>query len=882
MQCDPSTPRMTLPRLTLLFLLIANMVVTGAAGAKAAPSPHTAAVSAPPQQQPQALSTPHERRRVIVRLGDNTIVASGAAPGASALDAQEIANLQQQLRQEITAYDAEIVAALHAIPFAVLDVDAAALDALTRSPLVTNIQQDRLAWPLLSGSVPHIGAPLLWADNYDGRGQTVVVLDSGIDRTHPFFAGRIIDEACFSSSAPGVATPLCPNGSTSQTGPGAAHVLTSGCIVNGQQRCPHGTHTAGIAAGAPYSTTTSSGVAPGVNLIPIQIFTRVDDAGTCYPYATPCFGSFTADQLRALDYILTTLASTYRVAAVNMSIGAGIYSDQALCDSENAATQAAVAALRDVGIATVIATGNNGLRNGIAQPACVSSAIAVSSASDPTDVVSSFSNMHAMVELLAPGQGIVSSYPNNTYTSLNGTSMAAPHVAGAWALLKQLHPTASVDEILAAFSNTGVPVTDTRSFGTVTKARIQVDAAHSWLESRIPTATLGDRVWFDRNGDGIQDTGEPGLDNVQINIFNDAFGNEAQVAEAGEFIMSTHTVTGVYGIEVPAANTYLIEVDERNFAPGMPLAGMSYTGDQATQTYSGGTPRSVAFPNATAIEDNADFGYSVQGAVAVTVTTTALEPIRTGENFTVTITVRNSGAITLPVVPLRHTFDVQYLNYNGAPPASAVAAATATTANSTTTTLSWSNIAPGAGLAPGAAVSVVLPFGAVRDTTHLPAHGSCPEAGETCIETSVLEAAGDPDGAGPLGAVALVPDVQLSSALSLLGPTGSMIAQSDVTPAASGFHVRWRTLNEANIVGFRVIRVVEGVAAPVGAELIPAKMSGIPRGAEYALYDAYTSAGAHVAYRLEIILSSGGMVETPLDQPSPRTMRSYLPLIPRD
>src|SRR5690625_7051581 len=55
--------------------------------------------------------------------------------------------------------------------------------------------------------------------------------------------------------------------------------------------------------------------------------------------------------------------------------------------------------------------------------------------------------------------------------------MAAPHVAGAWALMKQASPSASVDEVLAAFEQTGVPITDNRPGGTVTKPRIQVDSA---------------------------------------------------------------------------------------------------------------------------------------------------------------------------------------------------------------------------------------------------------------------------------------------------------------------------------------------------------------------------------------------------------------------
>ncbi|MCB9159290.1 MAG: S8 family serine peptidase [Caldilineaceae bacterium] len=420
------------------------------------------------------------RTRVIVQV-DPGVHAAVYDP-RDAIDAA-----QAQLMDALAGHNVEVVAALESLPLMVLQVDAAALDALEQSSLAVSVEADTLAWPTLIGSVPHIGAPTVWNWGYDGNGQTVVVLDTGIDNNHPFVAGNLVDEACFSTSVPGLTTSLCPNGSTSQFGPGAADALTPACIVNGQLRCAHGTHVAGIAAGAATGSVTFNGVAPGANLIAIQIFTRVDDANICAPAAAPCFGSFTTDQLLALDYVLTTLTPTYAVAAVNMSLGAGLYSSQTQCDNDNPGIEAAIGALRNVGIATVIAAGNDGSRNGLSQPACVSSAVAVSSVYDPSDIISSFSNMHAMVELMAPGQGIISSYPDDTYLSLSGTSMSAPHVAGAWALLKQLQPAATVDAILNAFIATGVPIVDTRSGGSVTKPRIQVDAALALLNNGVGT-----------------------------------------------------------------------------------------------------------------------------------------------------------------------------------------------------------------------------------------------------------------------------------------------------------------------------------------------------------------------------------------------------------
>jgi subtilisin family serine protease len=97
--------------------------------------------------------------------------------------------------------------------------------------------------------------------------------------------------------------------------------------------------------------------------------------------------------------------------------------------------------------------------------------------------------MSTLVDLLAPGgttidsspHSIMSSVPQNRYDYMAGTSMAAPHIAGAFAALKSVYPLSSVDGILAALTGTGVLIADTRNnadpnFATK-KPRIQVDRA---------------------------------------------------------------------------------------------------------------------------------------------------------------------------------------------------------------------------------------------------------------------------------------------------------------------------------------------------------------------------------------------------------------------
>ena len=157
-----------------------------------------------------------------------------------------------------------------------------------------------------------------------------------------------------------------------------------------------------------------------------------------------------------------------------MSLGGGVFDTP--CDDEP--FKPAIDNLRGLGVATVVASGNNGQPASLASPSCISSAISVG-ATTLGDEVAWFSNVSSFLSLFAPGDYIVSSIPGDDFAPLSGTSMAAPHVAGAWAVMRQAVPSASVDTILAAFQNTGKPVTDTRDFatGTTTVPRVRLFTA---------------------------------------------------------------------------------------------------------------------------------------------------------------------------------------------------------------------------------------------------------------------------------------------------------------------------------------------------------------------------------------------------------------------
>ena len=212
-------------------------------------------------------------------------------------------------------------------PLLVMEVDAGALLALLKSPLVVSLVEDTYDFPVLNNSLLAINAPQVYTLGLDGSGVAVAILDTGIDRNHPFFAGRVVEEACYSNAAgAGVGVSLCPSGGTSQTGVGAANSSTAACVSGSTNLCTHGPHVAGIAAGdgAGVTGAPTAGVAPGADIIAIQVFTRFDTEANCGTGNAPCVASYTSDQIRGLERVLA-LSGSHNIAAANMSLGGGQY-----------------------------------------------------------------------------------------------------------------------------------------------------------------------------------------------------------------------------------------------------------------------------------------------------------------------------------------------------------------------------------------------------------------------------------------------------------------------------------------------------------------------------------------------------------------------------
>ncbi|WP_329558238.1 S8 family serine peptidase [Streptomyces uncialis] len=349
----------------------------------------------------------------------------------------------------------ETLVSYDTVPMVTLRTNHAGLQQLNSKPGVIGVSEDIPVPATLDESTVKIGSSRAAAAGKTGAGTAIAILDTGVATNHPFLTNRVKTESCFSVNDNTYgSTSLCPNGTAQQDGPGSADADTGTCAtLNGA--CSHGTHVAGIAAGngTGISGAPARGVAPGADIIAIQVFSKFNSDEYCGPGAGPCVLSFTSSQIKALEKVLALKQAGTDVIAANMSLGSGRWTTACAADPR----KMIIDSLLTAGVATVVAAGNNGYPDAVNAPGCVSSAVTVGSSTDD-DQLSTFSNRGPLLDLLAPGTSIVSSVPGNTYAGKNGTSMAAPHVAGALAVLKHAYPTEGIDGLVSRLATSGTPI----------------------------------------------------------------------------------------------------------------------------------------------------------------------------------------------------------------------------------------------------------------------------------------------------------------------------------------------------------------------------------------------------------------------------------------
>ena len=305
-------------------------------------------------------------------------------------------------------------------------IPAQKLEEVKADPRVEFVSEDRVVSIAshLSGSAVQTmptGVNRIDADinPNEATGVGVAVIDTGIDLDHPDLKANIsANKNCVRPSRPA----KDDNG--------------------------HGSHVAGTIA-AINNTQGVIGVASEAKLVAVKVLNSS--------------GSGTWSQvICGIDWV-TANASTYNIKVANMSLGGGGTSDNNCGNSNSDALHKAICKSRDAGVTYVVAAGNSGANASNSVPASYDDAVITVSALGDSDGQSgglgvntsygaddtfpSWSNYGSVVDIAAPGVDIYSTWRSSSYNKISGTSMAAPHVAGAAALYIKSNPGLSWNQV---------------------------------------------------------------------------------------------------------------------------------------------------------------------------------------------------------------------------------------------------------------------------------------------------------------------------------------------------------------------------------------------------------------------------------------------------
>ncbi|GAB3168675.1 hypothetical protein GCM10027059_31900 [Myceligenerans halotolerans] len=365
-------------------------------------------------------------------------------------------------------------------------------------------------------STPQIGAPEAWEAGFTGEGVTVAVLDSGIDATHPDLDDVVAGERDFTGK---------------------------GDVTDGHG---HGTHVASILTGSgEASDGANRGVAPDADLLVGKV---LDDYG---------YGELSG-VIDGMEW-----AAAEGADVVNLSLGSLFF------DVPSPDAVAVDELTEQYGTLFVVAAGNDGdLGQGtVGSPGIAASALTVG-AVDDADTVTPYSSRGGAdagllkPDVVAPGDGIVAARATGTsegdvvddlHVALSGTSMAAPHVAGAAALLKQARPGLDATALKSTLMGSAEPTgADVWSEGA---GRITVPGAIAQQVTATPSVSFGTFTW-PHDGESASRTvtwTNTGSDDVTLALTTGVTDSEGDSA-ADAITLSADSVV------VPAGGTASVDV----------------------------------------------------------------------------------------------------------------------------------------------------------------------------------------------------------------------------------------------------------------------------------------------------------------------------------